>query len=150
MIIAADTSSGVSLCRPFWKKKVRGRARSGASALRTAWTTERAMMPMRSALMPPEADDDDPQIVMDKMMTKRAPDPMAKRIWPPWSVEKPKLNEPDSTSNSPRRRTAPVVVKYEPARAKAMRAARRVTQTNIVRISMSLKKLRNTPFQISP
>ena len=42
------------------------------------------------------------------------------------------------------------VVKYEPARAKAMSIASNVTQTKIVRISMSLKKLRNMPFQMSP
>lgn len=76
-------------------------------------------MPMRSALMPPDAEDEEPQIVIDRMMTKSAPEPMAKRIWPPWSVEKPRLKPPESTSNKPRRTTPPVVVKYEPARAKA-------------------------------
>ena len=107
-------------------------------------------MPMRSALMPPDAEDEEPQIVIDKMMTKSAPEPMAKRIWPPWSVEKPRLKPPESTSNKPRRTTPPVVVKYEPARAKAMSTASSVTQTKIVRISMSLKKLRNMPFHMSP
>ena len=98
------------------------------------------MRPMRSALIPPDAEDADPQIVIAKMMTNRAPEPIANSICPACSVENPRLNAPESNSKSPRLTIPPIVVKYDPISANAMIRASPVTQTTIVLISISLKK----------
>ena len=75
--MASEASRGVSSWRPRWLKKVRGRARSGAMAVRMVWETDFTMMPTRSALMPPEIDEAEPPMHMPSMTTNSAPVPMA-------------------------------------------------------------------------
>ena len=84
------------------------------------------------------------------MITNKAPDPIPYRICPVYIVEQPRLNAPESVSNSVRLSIAPRSSKYEPLIARAISTTSAVTHTTSVRASMSLKKFFVLPRHKSP